>query len=254
MEVRKRLADPFTATRPGDEAAVAANGLFHLINRIIRTGNFTSHIRSKHGEIIMVIPHGKDLGRRKLQTAGKLLEDGALMVVHMTKAQINGIALIAEGRSFLAELLKDDEHLFHLLIVLSHEAGHAAIGLSFDAEDLMGFQDITEGVEGVGSLLAEIIVILPAAIVPLMDFFPAMRVRLVDLSFGKQEEIRLYLARNNIQTKAGLMNVAAGIQRPETTVFPEAEEAVKEFIADIAIFLPVDNRPVKVQGEKANDI
>src|SRR5712675_611590 len=81
----------------GDEAARFAHGLFYFRDGVGGTGGHGGITAIEHGNVVVMIARGENVLTRDMEEARQLGQSGSLVIVAVTKAQINGIPLIAKG-------------------------------------------------------------------------------------------------------------------------------------------------------------
>ena len=82
----------------------------------------------EHGEVVVVIAGGEDFFGGEAEGSGEFGEGGSFAVGLVAEAEVDGIALVAEGGNFGEELVEMGADPIHLLIVGRDDACGFLVG------------------------------------------------------------------------------------------------------------------------------
>src|ERR1700720_891517 len=108
-----------------DVTAGGAHGVFYFGNRVCRAGGKLRVVAVQHRDVVVMIARGENVFARDVDQTRELAERRALVIIGVTKAKVNGVALVIEFRLFGPCFVDESRYPIHFFIARSNNAGRA---------------------------------------------------------------------------------------------------------------------------------
>jgi hypothetical protein len=209
-----------------DVAAGVVHGFFHFRDCICRASRKRRVTAIQHRDVVVVIARGEDLFTGDFQQARQFGEGGALVIIGVTKTQIDSVPLVIEFRLLGAGLVDEARDEIHLFLAFGDQAGWA-VAFVDDASFCFLIHEINHLREHRRGGIEKFGVIPSAACVPISIRFPCASI------FCRPKNIAL-AGENEIGAKREGEIGETGLQKIDRTARVDGP--------DCAIILKVFNR------------
>lgn len=232
------------AVAGGDEFADGGDG-------VGGAGGEAGVLGGEHFDVVVAVSGGEDVGDGDLEEVSDFGQSTTFLVVLVTEAEVDRVALPAEQGDFLDEGFDLGDDPFHFLL----GAGDDACGVAVDFDVLGAGVFLDEGLdvfEDFVCFFEEGVDVFFAAFVPwFVGEEAAEVVREVDFAFAGDDPVREEGEAGFDETFDDLRHGASGVDAPDgVALFAEGADGGEEIAGDGWVFGRIVECAIEVEGEE----